>query len=289
MGILLLMASISMFIPTLISVNEWWIPLLTLVLAVVNAFFLARLAHRSGLTRMPSVVPAFIYQITLGANITLHTFWQGQLIVMALIVVIQLMQRTSHQEDATEESFLAVVLIVLASLLWSDMVLFVVVWIVLLAIEKKISFRTISAMLIALAMMAIYYVIGRQMDWFIPEWSAMAQRQWVVIDWSFVQVVEILLLIFSLYFVIASFLRINRDNISVQKYLQMISFVLLAVLFWYAFPVNERGVVATIPAVVSMAASVYFLTTQTLTRGIIFALYIVGTVYEFMHHLYLNT
>lgn len=288
MGILLLMASISMFIPTLISVNEWWIPLLTLVLAVVNAFFLARLAHRSGLSRMPSAVPAFIYLLTVGANLSLHTFWQGQLIVMALFVILQLMQRTFYQEEATEESFLAIILIVLVSLLWSDMLVFLVVWVLLLVIEKKIGLHSIGAMLVALAMVAVYYALARQMDWFTPDWSELTSRQWMLIDWSSEQIVEILLLLLSLYFVVASFVRINRDNISVQKYLQMILFVLLAVLFWYAFPINERGIVAIIPAVASMAASVYFLTTQTLTRGIIFTLYIVGIVYEFIHLLVIN-
>lgn len=255
-------------------------------MALVNAFMIARLAHRSGLTRMPSTVPAFIYLITVGANMSLHTLWEGQLVLMILLLVLLLMQRTYDQEDVCEEPFLATILLVLVSFFWTDMLLFIVIWILMLAVEENLSVRAIGAMIVALALAVIYYLVAQRQGWLLPDWTNFTQRQLMTLDWSPAQIVEIALSGFTFYFILASFFRINRDNISVQKYLQMITLLLLPLLFCYIYPMQGSFVSAFIPAIVAMAASVYFLSTTTLARGIVFSVYVVGIICEFIINLF---
>lgn len=286
MAILLLLGALAMFIPTFVANPEWWWSSITLAMALVNAFMIARLAHRSGLTRMPSTVPAFIYLITVGANMSLHTLWEGQLVLMILLLVLLLMQRTYDQEDVCEESFLATILLVLVSFFWTDMLLFIVIWILMLAVEENLSVRAIGAMIVALALAVIYYLVAQRQGWLLPDWTNFTQRQLMTLDWSPAQIVEIALSGFTFYFILASFLRINRDNISVQKYLQMITLLLLPLLFCYIYPMQGSFVSAFIPAIVAMAASVYFLSTTTLARGIVFSVYVVGIICEFIINLF---
>lgn len=279
MGILLLMGAVAMYIPSFVVTAEWWQPAITLAFAMGNAFFVSQLAYRSGLTRMPSVVPAFIYLITFGANSSLHMLWQGQLLLTVLLVALQLMQRTYYQEDATEESFLATLLFLLASFFWTDMVFFVVVWLLLLIVEEKIEVRAVGAILVALALAGVYCVIAQSIDLFVPDWIGFIHRHWIAMDE--VAIYDIFLLGFTLYFIVASYLRINRDNISVQKYLQMITIVLLPILFCYVCSENVNMATSFLPAIVTMIASVYFLSTNTLIRGIVFLVYVMAIVGEF--------
>lgn len=257
--------------------EAWWEVLPTLLLTIVNALVLLLLMLQVGVARERKGLPLWLYVLTISGFQTLHTYWQGQIAVLCVLLTLRALLRCQHTKYPAEESFRTTLLVLLGSLAVPDMVwLLGALW-VGFALLRSLNLRVVLASFLAMATFALYVAIVLYFSELTNPYASMWERAWL---WQTVPMQVWLPMVVwmgvGLLFGVAAAARMNRDSI-----LQQVLLVVLGLVFVAGVVVTLRpmGPSTLFPVVVSAGAGMgvlFFEQRETRARGVIHLLYIVG-------------
>lgn len=187
-----------MWIPTFIQEEKILLVVATLLLHSLNSLLLMRFFYMSKITSLPSFFVTSSYWFALSAIPALHICWQGQLVITGVLLICLLIPRLDYQHEATEEAFLATLILcvvaVIPSVLYSGIMM---IWCYLIA-KKQMTWRVWLASLIAIAVRVILMIILHYFGWMEYLWMEniphMTGLQWALFGalWT-VSIIAILL------------------------------------------------------------------------------------------------
>lgn len=182
--ILLFVLGAAMWIPSFIQEEKTLWVVTTLLLHILNSLLLMRFFYRSKITSLPSLFVVSSYWFALSAIPALHICWQAQLVIAGVQLVNLLLLKLDYQHEATEEAFLATLILcvvaVIPSVLYTGILL---LWGYLIA-KKQMTWRVWLASLMAIAVRVILMVILHYFGWMEYIWMEniphMTGLQWAV-------------------------------------------------------------------------------------------------------------
>ena len=159
-AIVLSVASMALWIPDFLA-EDAPIGLLsaTLSLTVVNAVVLMVLFYHCGVTRYRVGMPVLLYMLLMAAFPSTHTDWQTQVAILFIAPVVLLLHNVHLNPETQEQSFVATLLICVASLFAPSMVWLVPCLWLGFVLQQAFSLRSMLASLMAVAVFAIYFGI----------------------------------------------------------------------------------------------------------------------------------
>lgn len=281
MALLLSVCLLGMWVADYIRMPELWLSLLlTQCLVILNSGLLCALLYRAKATAHFSLLPAVLYIAAMGVFPYLRLHWQPQLIPAILLFFLLTTRDVSDPHEANGLIFFSSLLLCLTALLVPDAVWCIAfLWVVVL-LQGAFSVRAVVASLLAVALVAIYYVLAMYVGW-VDMWdtSVLIERQWFahLLPAALTTAIIILLLAFLLV-TSGAFRRSSYDLVSTRMLLyHVVMFGLLAaplILFTSAQP--DYWVM--LPFTLSATVGIYMMQKESETRGVTLLLYLIGAV-----------
>ena len=244
---------------------------LTMLAASVLQFFF----HFSGMTRETDILPALLYFAAISVFPPLHTLWQSQVAVCALLIILHILYRGFREKDTTEDAFVSSILLLLPSMLVPDMIwLFPFIWIAYI-ILSAFSMRTMMATLIALGTFALYLGLGLYLGKLDNPFLELLNRRFIfeVTDpeeWIMLAV----LMFMGCYFFIITVIRVDRDSVRQQAILTLFALFFAATIAMIIYPMMPMRSIPLMLAMLSGMATIFFRQTESVHRGIVFLIYL---------------
>lgn len=132
---------------------------LTILLAIAVAAGLVWECYHAGVTRMYTLWPAALYLALTAACPAAYTAWQGQLAVVALMMLTIRLDRTYLEAHAQEVCFTSTLALLVASLLHPALYAYIPVMLIALIYQQAFTLRALLAILIAIGTFAVWYAI----------------------------------------------------------------------------------------------------------------------------------
>lgn len=275
-AIVLSVASMALWIPDFLA-EDAPIGLLsaTLSLTVVNAVVLMVLFYHCGVTRYRVGMPVLLYMLLMAAFPSTHTDWQTQVAILFIAPVVLLLHNVHLNPETQEQSFVATLLICVASLFAPSMVWLVPCLWLGFVLQQAFSLRSMLASLMAVAVFAIYFGItvfvasrwGYELLVAMPDLS---MGWWGHIMPLADRIRLYVLLAVSIGFSVVLLLYIDRASTRVRTftlvYMILLVVTMLVVLFGSHTPtINPLPVYAA-----SVLATLFFQQRESVVQGIIF-------------------
>ncbi|MBR6017131.1 MAG: hypothetical protein IK073_00740 [Paludibacteraceae bacterium] len=272
--ILLLVGAGLLWLPSFAD-HAFGTVLLTMLLTLLAAAIMQTFFHRSGLTRETDMLPLLLYVVSVSVFPALHTQWQSQVAVCALLIILTVLFRGFREKDTSEQAFLSTLLLLLASMLVPDMIwLFPFIWIAYI-ILSAFGFRTMLATLIALAVFAIYLGIGLFFEKIDNPFLGLLDRQFIFEsgdpeEW----IMQAVLMFMGCYFFIISVIRVDRDSVRQQAVLTLFALFFAATIAMVIYPMLPLKTLPLMLAMLTGLAVTFFRQNESVHRGIVFLLYL---------------
>lgn len=160
--------------------SDDWLPLLvTMILVVVNALIIMRVFYQSNVINLPTAFVPVTYWVMASALPALHTCWQGQLVVLGVLLACLTLLHIDYKHVPLEESFLSTLLLCCTALVLPEMLFVIsIVWIYLLY-RHVITWQVLAASWIAIATFVLYYAVACFLGWTTPPHRVFFQMQYL--------------------------------------------------------------------------------------------------------------
>ncbi len=277
--------SLPVAILLLVGIGLLWLPsfteqsggsvMLTLLLTLLAAALLQFFFHFSGLTRDTDILPAVLYFAAISVFPSLHTLWQGQLGVCAMLIILHILFRGFREKETAKDAFISSFILLLASLLVPDMIwLFPFIWIAYI-ILSAFSIRTMLATLIALGTFVIYMGLGIYLQRISNPFLNILDRQFIFEsadpeEW----VMQAALMCMGCYFFIITVIRVDRDSVRQQAVMTLFALFFAPCIMMVLYPMTPMRTLPLMLAMLSGLAVTFMRQTESVHRGIIFLLYL---------------
>ncbi len=144
---------------------DWLSLLITMILVIVNALIIMSVFYQSNIINLPTAFIPVTYWVMASAYPALHTCWQGQLVVLGLLLAYLTLLHIDYKHVPLEEAFLSTLILCGISLLLPDILLLIpVMWLYLLY-RHVITWRVLAASWIAIATFGLYYAVACFLGW----------------------------------------------------------------------------------------------------------------------------
>ena len=270
-----------MWIVDYIRTPESWLSLLaTQGLVVLNAGLLCATLYRAKATHHISLLPALLYILTVGIFPFLRVHWQPQLLAAVLLFFLLATREMSDTHEPNGLVFFVTIMLCLVTLVVPDAIWCLpLLWLVVL-LQGAFTIRTILSSLIAVMLVAIYYVMAMYFAG-VEAWdgSVLIHRQWFSHIMPVSMTVATYILIGSFLLVTGSaFRRSSYDLVSTRMLLYHVVFwgILSAPLILYAAAQTDIWVM--LPLTLSAIMGIFLLQKESEARGITLLIYIVGAL-----------
>ena len=158
--ILFIVLGTAMWIPNLLDGNGVVSEVVTLVLVGINALIMMNLFCKIRVTNLPSAFVGATYWLVISSITILHGCWQGQAVVLAIMVAYCILQTVNYQEVPVEQAFLSSLIIAGTCAILPEVIILVgVIW-GLLTLRGVMTLRVWMASLIGVATVALYFAIA---------------------------------------------------------------------------------------------------------------------------------
>lgn len=264
MAILLLVGALCMWIPDFKS-QEAPIAVLTLILGILNADILMYLCQRTAMTRSLSWIPVLMYLLPFGVGF-LSFNWQSQVGVFCMLISILMLVKAFHMNNAVEEAFLGTLFIIVGSYFLPSVLLLLPLFIMGFVMQRAFNVKIISASLIALAIFGIFYVTINKLTGWVWSWNWSEFLSYIWQGFSLKMWFIYLLGIIGIYFIISNYFYYQRENATVQSLLNILIIPFALALIIQSLPI----LIVTLSGI----SAHYFSTRESMTRGIVFFVYI---------------
>ncbi len=301
-AILLLVVCVALWIPDIINAigqepttcTLIWIPqtfsvritplllvILTLAVTILTAISLMGLLYNSGVLHERNMMPAIFYLLITGCATSLHYRLSFQIGAMLFIAALLILYSVYRQPAATEQIFLATIIIMIGSMFLPDLLWFVFfVWIAL-PIERALSLKMWLASVIAIATVATYtaiglYFFGDEMQ--RTSFEIIFQRSFPQIEMSGPMIIQIIYFLLSVALIVYYYMtraRLNIQNIVAGDLFVLTAFIVAAL---SCLPPTEISILP-IGALTICAMSVHYFSGQpSVMRGSLFIVYIISHI-----------
>lgn len=160
----------AMWLPSLIGTVVIAPVVVTLVLTLVNSLLTMHFFYKAGSTNLPSPFVMSTYWLAMSAIPVLHNCWQGQLVILGMLLILIVLLKVDYQHEAVEESFLATLICMILAVLPSILMIGVfMIWGYLL-IKGHMTWRVWLASLIAIAIRVVLMAVLHYMGWLELLW-----------------------------------------------------------------------------------------------------------------------
>ena len=258
-----------------VSTAPWILIMVSFAACLINALMLTILLFTSGVTRERSMMPIIIYMFLSGVFSSIHFTPVGQFGLTLFCVVILILYSVYRQPMASEQVFLATLLLLLASVFVPEMLYFVIFIWVALAFERAMSLRTLSASLLAIATVVFYlwlyiYLSGDNTTLTILQ--QLVNRHIITMELSATLIVKIAIVLISIALVVYYYYtrpQLNVKHIVAYDLFLIIAFFTIVLIIIPSFD----GLLYPI-AIFTFSAFLahYFLGTPSIVRGVMFIL-----------------
>jgi len=237
------------------------------------------LLYNNGVVRERTLMPAIFYMLISGCATSIHYQLSFQIGTMLFIAVLMILYTIYRQQAATEQIFLATILIMLASMFLPDLLWFVLfIWIAL-PIERVLNIRMWLASIIAIGLVVIYTVLG--LHFFgdglqLTSFDILYQRSLPNFESSgtiVLQVIYFLLAIALIAYYYMTRARLNIPNI-IAGDLFVLTALMVAVLSF--FPASTISIVPIGILTICTMSVHYFSGQPSILRGSLFVVYIIS-------------
>ena len=306
-AIILMVVAVAMWIPDFIAAADMgatacrWLYLpvtidtetnailivaVTLLLTLLNALLLMSLLYTAGATRERSLLPLVVYVFLTSAITELHYLPSFQVALIFISLMLALLYKVYRQPFATEEVFLATLLLLIGSMFAPDFLwLILFIWIGLVS-ERAMSMRSLLASLIAIVvvgsvvalieMLTIGGIIGEP-------FANLINRSLITIDLSPLFIGYALLALISIILVIYYFSTRTLLNVKhIVAYDLFVGLMIVVFIFTIWRGDNSLNLYPLGLFAFSALISHYFLNNQSIARGVLFILYFVAQIAFFI-------
>lgn len=161
-----------MWIPSFLHESQWWLVLITLLLTLTNTMGMMLLCFHGNITKMIDLFSGFTFLIICSALRPWHSVWQSQAIITLLMLAVYVYQQIDRHQinSAAEHTFLISLLIGLSSYWLPSLLLLIVPVILSLIWRQSFDGQSFLAILLGLALIAIYATIFCWAGWIEPSW-----------------------------------------------------------------------------------------------------------------------
>ncbi len=218
-AILLSVGCVGFWVPTFLHETAILSAAITLGLTILNALVLMMLNYQRSITRKHAGLPILLYLFTISLFPSLHTLWQGQVVVLLYQVILLLLRQSYREQHAVYPAFLSGISLGIATLILPDMLLFIFVLWGMFALHRAFNLRVCLASLIGLAVVGIYAFICSFLGWCaFLDISTCLVRGSINTLYVVLSVVLIGVLLF-----IGSVAHHNRENVTIAVFIDSLS------------------------------------------------------------------
>ena len=263
-------------LPHAITVSTYPIVILlfTFVVTVINSVVIMGVLYNSGLTKSRSLMPVVLYMMLVGSVSFMHFELAYQIGLLLFCIVLLILYAANRRAGASEEVFLATLLLLVGAAFIPDLVWFVIfIWVALI-VERSFNLRTwlasvIACVIVAIATLIIEYSVGNGFeqtgfyDVFFRQLHAVDNRRTLVIEVFY----SILMIALTVYY------YSTRSRLNVRLIVACDLFLLAAlfVLVLIIFPSAQGVSLYQIGALSVTALAVHYFSGQpSILRGSLF-------------------
>lgn len=196
--IIYVLIGLVMWIVSFIKQEQIITATVTMALTTLNSLLLEMLFHKGGETKFPLPFVASTYWLIMSTLPILHHFWQAQLLILEVLVVLLLTTKIEYQKEATEEVFLSTLIFCFLSPFRIALIIgIIMLWGYLIA-KGHMSWRVWAASLIAIALRVIIMIVLHYFGWLKWYWTGntpnIPWQQWVIFFSIFIGTILIIIL-----------------------------------------------------------------------------------------------
>lgn len=280
-AILLSVCALAMWVVDYVRMPEQWLwLLLTQGLILLNAGLLCSVLYRAKASAHLSLLPALLYILAMGIFPYLRFHWQPQLIAAILLFFLLATRDMSDTHEPNGLVFFVTILLCLTSLLIPDALWCVpLLWIVVL-LQGAFTIRTILSSVLAVALIAIYYVLAMYLGWAeLWDVSVLTDRQWLGNGQPACLTTTVMVMMAAFLVVtVCAFRRSLYDLVSTRMLLYHAALwgVLSLPLILLTTPQPDFEVM--LPLTLATTSGIFLLQKESEARGITLLLYISGAI-----------
>lgn len=268
--------AVLMWLPDFLNAGEQVLfPLIcTLLLSLTNAFLLMAVVYQAGVSKTRSGMPLFLFLLIVGSLRVLHTDYKAQLVLLIGLLIMYLLFKVYHNQQAVSESFLCSLLLSVATLLLPDMWIFLpLIWIAF-AWQRAFSLRVWLASLVGVAVVAVYFVLICQLGWVdVYPLESLYQREILSLSPVFSAVAYLTLVAWGVLFAGVAYHRFRLENSSIQSFVLFSStvFFISGIMLFFPLPVFPSMLLLAACSVAGLQTRVW-MADPTVFNGVLFLL-----------------
>ncbi len=280
-ALLLLVGALCMWVVDYIRTPEaGWTIFSTQILVLFNAVLLSMTLYRAKATAHFSLLPAILYILAVGVFPFLREHWQPQLTVTILLFFLYMTRDMTDSHEPNGLVFFVTLLLCLVALFSPDALWCIVfLWLVVL-LQGSFTFRTIAASLLAVALVAVYYILAMYLGWMeLWNYYVLLDRRWFGSVYPLCIIVTVTTMMIA--FLLAAggaFRRSSYDLVSTRMLLYHVVFIGLLSAPLILLSAVYPDCWLLLPLALAATTSIYLLQKQSESRGITLLLYITGAV-----------
>ena len=257
-----------------------WTIFSTQILVLFNAVLLSMTLYRAKATAHFSLLPAILYILAVGVFPFLREHWQPQLTVTILLFFLYMTRDMTDSHEPNGLVFFVTLLLCLVALFSPDALWCIVfLWLVVL-LQGSFTFRTIAASLLAVALVAVYYILAMYLGWMeLWNYYVLLDRRWFGSVYPLCIIVTVTTMMIA--FLLAAggaFRRSSYDLVSTRMLLYHVVFIGLLSAPLILLSAVYPDCWLLLPLALAATTSIYLLQKQSESRGITLLLYITGAV-----------
>ena len=175
-GILLVLGGL-MWLPSLLSDNgvlteatskgAIWV---SMVLTLLNSILITHLFYKGKETSLPLSFVGTSYWFAMSAVPAIHSCWQAQMVIAGVLLAGLVLMKMDFQHEATEESFLATLIVCLTAIHPSVLLTSIMTLWVYMITKQQMTWRVWFASLIAIAVRVILMIVLHYCGWLEMVW-----------------------------------------------------------------------------------------------------------------------
>lgn len=247
---------------------------------MVNAFLLMWVSYSSAVIKTRTGLPVFLYLLICGATISKYSNWQGQVVVLLILLSCKLLLGCYRRENSSEESFLCGILIGISILFQPETIILLLLFSCGLYIQRAFSIKSVFALLIGVSVVAIYFFLAVCFNFSeLPDWQTISAHMLML------NMINIMVSALGLFMLIGCLREFRETSISIQSFIMVFSALLIfAVAFMYCGNPYINNILPLALVSVTALATHYFTSRETVFSGVAFILYIViwGAYYVYV-------
>ena len=276
-ALLLLVGALAMWSVDYARVPEQWFATLTAQsLTLISGVLLCMVLYRAKATPHFSLLPAILYVAAVGVLPSLRQHWQPQLISLVLLFFLYMTRDMSDSHEPNGLVFSVSLMLCLAALIVPDAVWCIVLLWIVVFLQGAFTFRTILASLLAVVLVAVYYVLAMYIGWTdVWDYNALLDRQWVGdIEPTAVTVTLIVMIATFLVVTGGAFRRSSYDLVSTRMlfYHVVLLGLLSAPLILFMTPRPDSLVL--LPTALAATTGIFVLQKSDEARGVALIIYL---------------